>query len=479
MKIYRKENDVIQLLCYPEEVVKKGEYLLIEDKKLGKGLIVQVIDIQYANIPGILEDILRDVMAEESMNGEEYDPFEISSQITVLKDARLLICKIRGTMENGKPISSFSWIPSRIYSRISNFLVEKAIQTRVELPIKLGYIDSKKELIVDAKALDGKLNIITGKKGTGKSHLSKLLMLSLIDYGAPCIIFDINGEYMNLGLSNDNKENEYKEKILVLTPGKGLKFSIDKIEKKAFLNMLIYGLDLPTNSARVFSRIWNELEKQNRLSLKALNECIQRWNCHESIKDALQSRFESILDSNLFTDDINEAIDFEAVIEKISKGGAIVINLKNKSSMSRRMIVELIINKLVELLSSLKLKAIFLFAEEAHLYLRETYWDDVVTRMRHIGLFTTFITNQPDTIKESIYRQADNIFLFNFMNERDLEAVSRFSKIDAESIKSIVRDLPPYHCLIIGDLVKNFPIVVKVRGLEVKTMGETRLFFSS
>jgi len=243
--------------------------------------------------------------------------------------------------------------------------------------------------------------------------------------------------------------------------------------------MLIYGLDLPTNSARVFSRIWNELERQNRLSLKTLNECIQRWSCHESIKDALQSRFESILDSHLFTDDFNEAIDFESIIEKISKGGAIVINLKNKSSMSRRMIVELIINKLVELLSSSKLKAIFLFAEEAHLYLRETYWDDIVTRMRHIGLFTTFITNQPDSIDESIYRQADNIFLFNFMNERDLEAVSRFSKIDAESIKSIVRDLPPYHCLIIGELVKNFPVVVKVRELEVKTMGETRFFFSN
>ncbi|MEM3507197.1 MAG: DUF87 domain-containing protein, partial [Candidatus Bathyarchaeia archaeon] len=448
MKIYRKENDVLQLLCYPEEVVKKGEYLLIEDRKLKKGLIVQVIDVQYANIPGILEDILRDIMAEESMDGEEYDPFEISSQITVLKDARLLVCKIRGTIEDGKLIPSFSWIPSRISSRISNFFIEKTIQTRIALPIKLGYTDSKEELIVDAKSLDGKLNIITGKKGTGKSHLSKLLILSLIDYGAPCIILDINGEYINLGLNKDNEKNDYKEKIFVLNPGKELKFSINKLEKKAFLNMLIYGLDLPTNSARVFSRIWNELEKQGRLNLKTLNECIQRWSCHESIKDALQSRFESILDSNLFTDDFNEAIDFEAIVEKISEGGAIVINLKNKSSMSRRMIVELILNKLVELLSLSKLKAIFLFAEEAHLYLRETYWDDVVTRMRHIGLFTTFITNQPDTIKESIYRQADNIFLFNFMNERDLEAVSRFSKIDAESIKSIVRDLPPYYCLI-------------------------------
>jgi hypothetical protein len=129
-------------------------------------------------------------------------------------------------------------------------------------------------------------------------------------------------------------------------------------------------------------------------------------------------------------------------------------------------------------LTNWKLRAIFLFAEEAHLYLRETYWDDIVTRMRHFGVFTTFVTNQPDTIRESIYRQADNIFLFNFTNEHDLETVSRAARVDAETVRSIARDLPPQHCLALGRAVKDFPIVVKVRALNVKTMGQTRLFFS-
>ena len=97
--------------------------------------------------------------------------------------------------------------------------------------------------------------------------------------------------------------------------------------------------------------------------------------------------------------------------------------------------------------------------------------------MRHFGIFTTFITNQPDTIKESIYRQADNIFLFNFTNESDLEVVSKAARVDAETVKSIARDLPPQHCLVLGTAVKDFPIVVKVKALDIKTMGETRLFF--
>jgi hypothetical protein len=99
--------------------------------------------------------------------------------------------------------------------------------------------------------------------------------------------------------------------------------------------------------------------------------------------------------------------------------------------------------------------------------------------MRHFGIFTTFITNQPDTIRESIYRQADNIFLFNFTNEHDLDVVSRAARVDAETVRSIARDLPPQHCLTLGKVVRDFPIVARVRALDMKTMGETRLFFKS
>ena len=70
MKILRKEGDNIQLLCFPEEEVEKGDYLLITDKIKERSLIVQIIDIQYANIPGILEDLLRDGISEGSLTGD-------------------------------------------------------------------------------------------------------------------------------------------------------------------------------------------------------------------------------------------------------------------------------------------------------------------------------------------------------------------------------------------------------------------------
>jgi DNA helicase HerA-like ATPase len=120
-----------------------------------------------------------------------------------------------------------------------------------------------------------------------------------------------------------------------------------------------------------------------------------------------------------------------------------------------------------------------LFAEEAHLYLRDTYWEDIVTRMRHFGIFTTFITNQPDAISDSIYRQLDNIFLFNFTNENDLEKIARASMVDAESVKSIVRTLPAKHCMVIGSVVNNLPLVIRTAQQEVLMLGETKRFFNN
>jgi DNA helicase HerA-like ATPase len=331
----------------------------------------------------------------------------------------------------------------------------------------------------DLSMLDGRLNIVTGRKGTGKSHLTKLLVTSLIEEGAPVVVLDVNGEYVNLGRALDGREMHISPKIISLIPGLNLRFSLRQIGLTTFLGILIYALSLPENSARVFARIWRELEDQNQLTMSGLGSAIANFDCHESIKDALQARFNTLDDSGIFTDDPRTALNLEEVFLNHSTGCALVVNMKNQYSTLRRITVELLISKLTELLSTQKLRALFLFAEEAHLYLRETYWDDVVTRMRHLGLFTTFVTNQPDTIEASIYRQADNVFLFNFSNEHDLEIVSKVAKVDAETIRMIVRDLPPHRCLIIGDVVANFPLVVNIRPLELQTLGATRYFFES
>jgi len=480
LRLYRKEGATVQIIGFPNEEVGKGDYLTVEDRQTGKNLIIQVIEVQYANVPGLLEELLRDHDDTSYVQGEDLDPLDVATHIAYIQDARLLICKTRASSNNGELISTRSWLPPRSNSAIKKLSTEKLLDhSKADgYLVHLGESMEGKQFQVDVRALDGSLNIVTGKKGTGKSHVSKLLTLSLISHGAPVVILDINGEYGGLGQRIDGKVNEFHERIHALTPGQNLKVTLAQLKLRVMLNILVNALHLPGTSAREFRRIWYSLEENGTLSMRELGEAIRNWKCNQHVRDALFTRYHTLLSSGLFTDNQAQATTLEASLFKARAGGAVVVNLRDTSTVDRLIAVEYVLGKLVDLLSTWKLRAVFLFAEEAHLYLRETYWDDIVTRMRHFGVFTTFITNQPDTIRENIYRQADNLFLFNFTNENDLETISRASKVDAETVKSVARDLPLHHCLVLGKIVDEFPIVVNVRKLDVQAMGKTRLFFS-
>jgi DNA helicase HerA-like ATPase len=482
LKLYRKEGNILQILSSPNENIEKGDYLLVEDSDANKALIAQVIDVQFASVPGVLEELLRSLPDDgELVQGEDFDPLEIAPHVTYIQDASLLMCRIRATVENGNLSPSSSWLPSRSQSSIKKLPIPKLLElahVNGRLPIILGETKDSSPLAIDATHLDGRLNIITGKKETGKSHLSKLLMTSLVGYKATVVVFDLNGEYLSLGMTSDGKRNANYDKIHVLTPSQNFQVALKQLNLHVLLGILIHALHLPGTSAREFRRIWQSLREKNMLSLPELGEAIRNWNCNQHVRDALFARYHSLLNSGFFTDNVAEAAALEdSVLKAKEEGGALIVNLRSTSAIDRQIVVEYVLGKLVESLTSMTLKAVFLFAEEAHLYLRETYWDDIVTRMRHFGIFTTFITNQPDTIRENIYRQADNIFLFNFTNEHDLDVVSRAARVDAETVRSIARDLPPQHCLALGKVVKDFPMVVKTKTMDVKTMGETRLFF--
>jgi hypothetical protein len=482
MRLYKKQGNEVQILSFPDDEVEKGDYLLIGNQDSNKSLIVQVIDVQFTNIPGVLEELLRNSNQNSEIQGKDLDPLEISPYITLIQDSRLLIGKIRAALNNRKIVNNSSWLPSRSRSEIQKISIKSLVnlfKTINNLPVHLGQTRKSSPFMVDAQFLDGRLNIITGKKETGKSHLSKLLVVNLIYYGATVVILDLNGEYTGLGYTSNSEKNEYYDKIHVLIPGENFKVTLAQMKLDVMLKVLLHSLHLPGTSAREFRRIWRFLERRDTPTMGGLGKALKNWRCNQHIRDALYSRYYTLLNSGFFSDDSLEANNLTNCLYKARKnGGAVIVNLRDVSPVNRKIVVEYTLGKLVELLTSWKLRAVFLFAEEAHLYLRETYWDDVVTRMRHFGVFTTFVTNQPDTLRGNIYRQADNIFLFNFTNERDLETVSQAARVDAETVKSIARDLPPRYCLVLGKIVKDFPMVVKVRSLDVQTMGETRLFFS-
>ncbi len=282
---------------------------------------------------------------------------------------------------------------------------------------------------------------------------------------------------VDLRLTRKDEPSSLRDRVLVLEPGGLLRFTLDYCGKFTMSNILKNILETPSTSIREFFRIWDKLERTNTLNMESLGQMINRVSMNELVREALISRYHLLDNSGLFSEIIGHGLQFEKIIADRPHGAAMIISLNRVSGIIRRIIVELVLSKLVDLLEKHLIPAIFLFAEEAHLYVGETYWDDIITRMRHFGIFTTFITNQPDALGESIYRQVDNLFLFNFLNESDLEKISRVSLVDNDTIKSIVRTLPPRQCLMVGKVVRDLPIVATVPSIDLKTLGATKKFF--
>jgi len=479
MQIYKLDGNTMEIVSCPPRDVRKGDYILVKDNANDRSLIVQVTNIEYANVPGVLEDILRD-SSTRKIDGRNMDFLDVKAFVDVIKDAKIFRCKIRRAMVDGKVSYDISWTPSRSTSQLIN-LTDRDFLELIGLDegnsITIGTTEGGTEVSISLSAIDGKLNIITGKKGTGKSHLSKLLVLSLIEKGGTCVVFDVNGEYVNLGYTENEEKASAHEKIRVLSPGKNFKVTLRYTGLGVFMRIISSVLDLPENSAWEVRRIWSSLYQRNVLTLSNLREAFDSVP-NNYVRDALIRRYESLISTGLFTDNTNEATTLEDFVTRIRDGGAIIVNLRGLPSGFHQVIVEFMLSKLCDLLDHWVMRALFLFAEEAHLYLRKTYWEDIVTRMRHLGIFSTFITNQPDSISEGIYRQADNIFLFNFTNENDLATVSKATMVDVETVNIIARELPPHYCLVLGKVTDDFPIIVKIKPLKAKTMGETRLFFT-
>lgn len=488
MKIlYKNSIDELILLAMESDIARKGDYLLIHDEKINKKMIVQIYNEEYLSSQSLIEDIVKDEVVVASSVENLHDPLDIGKLSRMIRDARLFRTKIRASIDSESKFSNeITWLPSRVDSKINrmkiseiNNLVKRTGIYSIHLG-NSGWDDEQFEIFADD--LDGKLNIVTGKKESGKSHLTKLLIKSLVEYGAFVIVMDLNNEYGGLAWNRDGTQSALHKQITILEPGGGLGFSLDYCGKAAISSMLKNALDMPAASLREFSRIWDWLENKNTLDIEALGNAINTWNTNELVRDALISRYHSICTSGLFvgTPTINhEGLRFESLTARKNQGLALILNMGKAMPDVRRMIVELVLTKVVELLGRDVIPPVFLFAEEAHLYVRDTYWEDIITRMRHFGIYATFITNQPDAISDGIYRQVDNIFLFNFTNDTDLDKISKVSLADSDTVKSIVRTLPQRQCLVIGKVVRDLPMVAKITSSNLMALGQTKTFFKA
>jgi hypothetical protein len=154
MHIYKLDGNTMEIVSCPPQDVQKGDYIIVRDDAVNRSLIVQVTNIGYANVPGVLEDILRD-SSIKNIDGRNLDFLDVKAFIDVIKDAKIFRCKIRKAIVDGRIDHDISWTPSRSSSHLINLTDKeflKLIGLRGENAITLGATKGGAEVSVPSMA---------------------------------------------------------------------------------------------------------------------------------------------------------------------------------------------------------------------------------------------------------------------------------------------------------------------------------------
>lgn len=104
--------------------------------------------------------------------------------------------------------------------------------------------------------------------------------------------------------------------------------------------------------------------------------------------------------------------------------------------------------------------------DEAHLYCSESTILSLITRSRHLGMSSIFVTNTPSKLPEAVFRNLDNLIVLPMADDKDdIRNLCRNSFTDAETLTALATRLKPRHALIVGNLTDRYPLVVSVDDL--------------
>ncbi len=503
IRIRSIKGDLVELFFNPrekDEGLRVGENLLLRDRERKAGLIVQVIGLETVSYPALIREQME--LAAEGGALPPPELFEaLSPESPEMPLGNLLVAraKIRKVVEGSRWHHWDGWIPTRdvVVERVPDRMIAaNCLSDRGHL-LRLGRMRGRRDMLVEGRCLE-KVNIITGVKGAGKSHLAKVMLLELVRLGAPCIVFDLNREYVHLPKHSVNPVTGKGERgVLVLSAGGNLKLDVRQFGL-APLTQMLSKFGLPEVSLLYFEnrlgRLLREAEEWERMGRKppflGIPQLIQMAQEGEfatgmnapAVNGAIASRLRALLGTGMFARNEAEVTDLKGYYKLIRGGGAMVIDISRLGNRARSGLVQAVIEVVKEICEEeIALgtnRFPFLFFEEAHLYVSKASIDYLVTRARHLGASSVFITNMIGGLDEAVLRQADNLFLLRLPFEDDVRHVAKSAKTDYETLSSFVRRLPDYHALAIGEVTKGYPLIFKVDPLEgVNTAGETKLLF--
>jgi hypothetical protein len=504
IQVNQIRGDIVELIFNPrEEDLRVGETLRIQERDNGEGLVVQVVAFRMVTYPSLIQEQLQLAIGQSPSLSSELLTYLSETQESLedleaseVRNLKVAISKIRKL--SGQRWDQWDgWIPTRDVevTRVTDQELFANSIADLGNPLHLGQTLRGEPFRIEGHYLE-KVNVVTGVKGSGKSHLSKVLLLELINAGAPCVVFDLNREYIHLPAHDiDPLSGRVRRKgVLHLKAGDNLKLGIRQFGLSPLVTMLTkFGLPdvsamyFETRMSRLLQEAWYH-EQQGRtppfIGIQHLIDMADdlEFSPNEVVSAAIRSRLEAARNTGVFADKPQESTSLQAEYDKIRHGGALVIDISSLTNLSRHGFVQAIIDILREICEREIQQGTgrfpFVFFEEAHLYISRNTIGYIVTRSRHLGLTCFFVTNMVGGLDETVLRQVDNLFLLYLPFDDDVRHISKSAIVDQETMSSYVKRLRRHHALILGDVTRQYPVIIKVKELKgIRTAGETQYFF--
>jgi uncharacterized protein len=490
-----------------DERPRVGDSFYVRDAHGDGALVGQVVALETFSYPSLSEVVMRQMM-EDSYGAEKVAAVVDNPNAPQVDNLGRCILKIRRrVLPDGSWTIWNGWLPSRNVSieRVTDDELFTACGFgQAKHPLRIGHTLDGRAFEIEGRDFE-KVNVITALKGMGKSHLAKVLILQLIEQGMACIVFDVNREYLRLPrLEYEEFTSEGKKLkrathggVIVLAASEDLRITIESFGRRALLRLFeSYQPSDPTRNVfeREVTRLFDQLaqfdlsnkqvppERRQRRPFLNLDVIRNRFNprtTQEHIYRAIMDRLDSIASLNLFAENEEEADSFDEAYQLCAqRGGALVVDLAPLASRFARETFVGATLDLIERMATSSAKLPFVFFEEAHLYTSDLRIDNLVTRARHLGITSTFVTNMVTKLNETVLRQVDNLFLLYLPHHDDVRHVAKSATTDEETVIAFAQRIEQHHAMVVGAATKQYPIVFRVaQPTGVDMAGETRYAF--
>ena len=469
-----------------------GRYITIEgEKQRFFGMITDVslgvIDQKLTLTP---PDVSDPFMAEVLAGTSTYGTLHVLPMLTIGGDVASLL-------EGPQPVKT---VPSHFstVNLASQQDVELVFGSEDERKFFIGTpLDMETKICLNLEELVKRSNGVFGKSGTGKTFLTRLLLIGMLQKGtAVNLVFDMHSEY---GWEGRNERGQKVKALKQLFPSKVAVFTLDEEssrrrrvstdfvvrigydeiepEDMALLRQTLNLTELAVEAVYQLSRRFGKDWLQSTLDMKDTEELPEGLNIHEGTLHNLQRGLETIrrlpfLESHAPDNPVRRILDY------LDQGTNVVLEFGRYTDITAYILVANLLTRRIHAQYRERMeralgegiappRPLVITIEEAHKFLNpevasQTIFGTIAREMRKYNVTLLVIDQRPSGIDDEVMSQIGTKITCLLDNDRDIDSV--LAGVSGKSeLKSVLSRLESkQQALVFGHAVP-MPVVVRIR----------------